>query len=292
MNKRMSAEAVVAQLRDGMTIGIGGWATRRKPMALVRAILRTPLRDLTVVSYGGPDVGLLAAAGRLRRLVFGFVSLDVLPIDPHFRNARQAGAFETMELDEGMVQLGLRAAGMRVPFLPTRIGLGTDILRHNPGLRLVQSPYEDGETLVAMPALRLDAALLHVTEADALGNTVTLSPDPFFDELMARAAERVFVSCDRLVPAGAVCSPERARFQCFERSLVTGVVEAPFGAHPTASTPGYGIDVEHLREYAAATTPELWAAYRARYIDLDSHVAYVAAVGGADRLAAIAPPVF
>lgn len=292
MNKLMSAEAAVAGLRDGMTLGIGGWATRRKPMALVRAILRSPLKDLTVVSYGGPDVGLLAAAGRLRRLVFGFVSLDVLPIDPHYRNARQAGAFATMELDEGMLQLGLRAAGMRVPFLPTRVGLGTDILRHNPGIRLVRSPYDDGETLVAMPALRLDAALLHVTEADALGNTVTLSPDPFFDDLMARAAERVFVSCDRLVPAGAVCSPERARLQCFERSLVSGVVEAPFGAHPTASTPGYGIDVEHLREYAAATTPELWAAYRARYVDLDSQAAYIAAAGGAERLAAIPPPVF
>ncbi len=42
-----------------MTIGIGGWGSRRKPMALVRAILRSPLRDLTVVSYAGPDVGLL-----------------------------------------------------------------------------------------------------------------------------------------------------------------------------------------------------------------------------------------
>ncbi len=292
MNKLMTAAEAIAQLRDGMTIGIGGWATRRKPMALVRAILRSSLRDLTVVSYGGPDVGLLAAAGRLRRLVFGFVSLDLLPIDPHFRNARQAGAFGTMELDEGMVLLGLRAAGMRVPFLPTRIGLGTDILRHNPDIRLVQSPYDDGETLVAMPALPLDAALLHVTEADALGNTVTLSPDPFFDDLMARAAERVYVSCERVLPNTAICSPERARFQSFERSLVTGVVEAPFGAHPTAGVPGYGIDIEHLREYAAATTPELWAAYRARYVDLDSHAAYVAAAGGPERLAALPAPVF
>ncbi|MFM8481626.1 MAG: CoA-transferase, partial [Gammaproteobacteria bacterium] len=105
MNKKMTAADVVAQLRDGLTIGIGGWATRRNPMALVREILRSPLRDLTVVSYGGPDVGLLAAAGKLRKLIFGFVSLDALPLDMHFRNARQAGAFEVMELDEGMVQL-------------------------------------------------------------------------------------------------------------------------------------------------------------------------------------------
>ena len=292
MNKRMTAAEVVAQLRDGMTIGLGGWATRRKPMALVREILRSPLRDLTVVAYGGPDVGLLAAAGKLRKLVFGFVSLDVLPLDMHFRNARQSGAFEVMELDEGMVQLGLRAAAMRVPFLPTPVGLGTDILVRNPGIRLVRSPYDDGTTLVAMPALRLDAALLQVSEADERGNCVILSPDPFFDDLMARAADRVYLGCERIVSTDKICNHERARFQPFERSLVTGVVELPFGAHPTAGVPGYGIDVEHLKDYNAATTPEAWAAYRTRYVDLPTHDDYVAAVGGRGHLNSIPPPVY
>ena len=292
MNKRMTAEQIVAELRDGMTIGIGGWATRRKPMALVREILRSPLRDLTVVAYGGPDVGLLAAAGKLRKLVFGFVSLDVLPLDMHFRNARQAGAFEVMELDEGMVQLGLRAAAMRVPFLPTSVGLGTDILVRNPQIRLVRSPYDDGSMLVAMPALRLDAALLHVTEADERGNCVILSPDPFFDDLMARAAGRVYLSCERIVASDKICTHDRARYQPFERSLVSGVAEIPFGAHPTAGVPGYGIDIEHLKEYNAATTAEGWAAYRTRYVDLPAHDDYLAAVGGRRRLNSVPPPVY
>lgn len=292
LNKILSADAVVAQLRDGMTIGIGGWATRRKPMALVRAILRSKLKDLTVVSYGGPDVGLLAAAGRIKKLIFGFVSLDVLPLDMHFRNARQAGSFEVMELDEGMLQLGLRAAAWRVPFLPTRVGLGTDILKYNPELRLVHSPYADGETLLAMPALPLDVALLHVTEADSKGNSITLGPDPYFDDLMARAAGKVFVSCERVAPTDRIFNHDKARYQAFERSLVTGVVELPFGAHPTASLPSYGIDEAHLAEYNTATTPELWAAYRARFVDVESHDAYVDASGGRGRIAAIAPPIY
>ena len=66
LDKRMTPAEIVGRLEDGMTIGIGGWATRRKPMALVREILRSPLRDLAVVSYGGPDVGLLCAAGKIR----------------------------------------------------------------------------------------------------------------------------------------------------------------------------------------------------------------------------------
>jgi glutaconate CoA-transferase subunit A len=148
----MTAPDVVAELRDGMTLGIGGWGARRKPMALVREIVRSPLRDLTLVSFGGPDVGMLCAAGKLRKLVFGFVSLDLIPLEPNFRAARQAGSIEVMEIDEGLVYTGLRAAAMRLPFLPARAGLGSDAERLNPELKTVKSPYADGETLLAMPA--------------------------------------------------------------------------------------------------------------------------------------------
>src|SRR5439155_1537007 len=86
------------ELRDGMTIGIGGWGSRRKPMALVRELLRSDVRDLTVVSYGGPDVGLLCAAGKVRKVVFAFVSLDSIPLEPHFRTAKQAGVVDTADL--------------------------------------------------------------------------------------------------------------------------------------------------------------------------------------------------
>src|SRR6187402_660763 len=115
-NKRMTETEVVAELSSGMTIGIGGWGSRRKPMALVRAILRSPLTDLTVVSYGGPDVGLLIAAGKVKRLVCGFVSLDSIALEPHFRRGRQEGAIDLTELDEGMLYWGLLAAANRVPF--------------------------------------------------------------------------------------------------------------------------------------------------------------------------------
>src|SRR5205823_12603873 len=88
----MSEDEVAAELRDGMTIGVGGWGSRRKPMSLIRAIARSPVKDLTLVSYGGPDVGLLCRAGKVKRVVFAFVSLDSIPLEPHFRAARQAGA--------------------------------------------------------------------------------------------------------------------------------------------------------------------------------------------------------
>jgi len=291
VNKRTTLAEAVGEIRDGMTIGIGGWGARRKPMALVRALLGSPVKDLTVVSYGGPDVGMLCAAGKVRKLVFGFVSLDLIPLDPHFRAARQAGALEVMEIDEGMLQWGLRAAMIRLPFLPTRAGLACDVERLNPGLKTIRSPYADGETLLAMPALPLDVALAHVNHADERGNGQILGPDPYFDELFCGAAKRRIVSCERIVETAELADLGCIHTLHLNRTLVDAVVETPLGAHPTSCNPAYGIDLEHLKAYAAATGAEGWATYRQRYVDV-RHEAYVDATGGAARITAVPPAVF
>ena len=279
-DKRTTEEEVVAELRDGMTVGIGGWASRRKPMSLVRAILRSPLRDLTLVSYGGPDVGLLCAAGKVRKVVFGFVSLDTIPLEPHFRVARQSGAVEAMELDEGMLQWGLYAAALRLPFLPTRAGIGSDVMAVNPHLRTVRSPYSDGEDLVAMPALALDAALVHVNRADARGNGQVLGPDPYFDDLFCMAARRRFVSCERVVATEDLLREGPVQSLVLNRSMVDGVVEAPGGAHFTSCEPDYGRDEAFQAEYAkAAADAEAWSSFRIRYLDVDE-AGYRRAVAG------------
>jgi glutaconate CoA-transferase subunit A len=291
IDKVMTEADLVGRLRSGMTLGVGGWATRRKPMSLVRAIARSDLKDLTLVApYGGPDIGLLAASGKIRKLVFAFCSLDHLPLDPHFRAGRQSGAFSVRELDEGLAQWSLRAGAMHLPFLPTRAGLGTAVPEET-GMKTVVSPYEDGEILLAAPAIRMDAAILHVHRADEKGNTLILSPDPFFDELIGRASDEVYVSTEQLVSTAELNLPANARYTPFERSVVTGVIHAPFGAHPTGATPDYGIDLEHLRTYAAATTPEAWADYRTKFVEVDP-AAYLDAVGGGARLTAIPAPVY
>ncbi len=275
-DKRMDPDEVIGRLRSGMTVGIGGWGSRRKPMALVRALLRSDITDLHVVTYGGPEVGMLAAAGRLRRLTFAFVSPDVanpltggsVPgLDPHFRAARQAGAFAGTELDEGMLLLGLQAAAWRVPFLPTRLGLGSDLFRLDPDLRTVRSPYPgpdgtEGEELVAQPAIPLDAALVHLNVGDARGNAAFTGPDPYFDDLLLEAATVGYVSVERVVPTedlvAAAGDVTRLRVS---RLFVTGVVEAPGGARPTACDPDYDRDEEwQSRWFATAKDPEARAA--------------------------------
>jgi glutaconate CoA-transferase subunit A len=274
----MSLDEVVAEIRDGMTVGIGGWGSRRKPMALVRALLRSPVRDLTVVSFGGPDVGLLCAAGKVRELVYGFVSLDSIPYDPLFQQARQSGSVRVRELDEGMVVVGLRAAAQRLPFLPIRAGLGSDVLTCDPSLRPVRSPYDDGEELVAMPALTLDVALVHLSRADAHGNASYLGPDPYFDDLFCLAAERRFVSCERIVPTAELVADVPPQALLINRMMVDGVVETPNGAHFTSCVPDYGRDETFQKAYAAAASDHgAWAGFTERYLSGDE-AAYQSAI--------------
>jgi glutaconate CoA-transferase subunit A len=279
VNKRMTVSEVVAELRDGMTVGIGGWGSRRKPMALVREILRSPLKDLTVVSYGGPDVGLLCATGKVKKVIYGFVSLDSIPLEPHFRAARQTAAIEAIELDEGMFQWGLYAAALRLPFLPTRAGLGSDVMKVNPHLKTVKSPYGDGEELVAVPAITLDVALIHMNRADERGNGQFLGPDPFFDDLFCMAAKRRFMSCERIVSTEDLRREGCVHSLKINRMMVDGVVETPGGAHFTECPPDYGRDETFQKEYAAtASDPELWKAFKGKYLDLPNEDAYRKAV--------------
>jgi glutaconate CoA-transferase, subunit A len=270
-SKLLTEDGVVAQLSDGMTIGIGGWGSRRKPMSIVRAIARSDLRSLTIVSFAGPDLGLLCAAGKVARAVYPFVSLDSIALEPHFRAARQSGAVEDEPWDEGMFLLGLQAAAWRVPFLPTRAGLGSDLLRFNSRLRLVRSPFEDDLELVAVPAFRLDAAICHLNRADERGNASFLGPDLYFDDLFLRAApSRRFISVERVVTTDELAAEAGTELRLrVARMMVDGVVERPGGALFTSCVPDYDRDEGLQKEYAAAAaSPDAWAAFRREWVDV------------------------
>ncbi len=169
-----------------------------------------------------------------------------------------------MEIDEGMFYLGLLAASQRLPFLPTRAGLGSDVLRVNPGIRTVRSPYEDGEELVAMPALPLDAAFVHLNRADTHGNGQVLGPDPFFDELFLGAAARRFVTAEKVVEPGRLLDEGPLQTVTVTRLMTDAVAEVPGGAHFTACVPDYERDEPFQKAYAAAAAdPDAWAAFEA-----------------------------
>ena len=274
-DKRTTLDEAVTGIESGMTIGIGGWGSRRKPMALVRALLRTDVTDLTVVTYGGPDLGLLCSAGKVTRAYYGFVSLDSPPFyDPWFARARTSGAIEAREMDEGMLRCGLQAAAQRLPFLPIRAGLGSDVRAFwGDELKTVRSPYPTGsghEELIAMPALNLDAALVHMNVGDAQGNAAYTGIDPYFDDLFLMAAQRRYLSVEKVVSTDELVKSVPPQALLVNRMMVDSVVEAPGGAHFTTAEPDYKRDEKFQRHYAeAAASDETWSAFVATYLSGD-----------------------
>ena len=135
------------------------------------------------------------------------------------------------------------------------------------------------EELVAVPALELDVALVHQHRADRSGNAAWLGEDPFMDDLFVRAAQRSFVSCEQVVGTEELASLADLPHLRISRMDVTGVVEAPNGAHFTECGPDYGRDEAFQKEYAAtAKDPDAWAEFKKTYLDVESEAEYQKAV--------------
>jgi glutaconate CoA-transferase subunit A len=168
-----------------------------------------------------------------------------------------------MELDEGMLQWGLYAAANRLPFMPTRAGLHSGVLETNPSIVTIASPYGEDE-VVAMPPLKLDVALVHMNRADKEGNAQYLGPDIYFDDLYCMAADKAFVSCERVVDRFDEGSFHTLRIP---RIFTSGVIEAPGGARFTSCVPDYERDEEMQNRYAkAAADPDAWKAFAEEYV--------------------------
>ena len=267
-SKQLTLDEFVSRLSSGIRLGIGGWGSRRKPMALVRAILNSPLKDLDIVSYAGPDVGLLLEAGKARSVTYAFATLDSIPLEPLFSKARQDQTAQFREWDEGMFATGLRAAAQRVPFLPMRAGLGSAVFENDPTLRTVTSPYDDAQVLTAVPTLDLDVAIVHMNRSDAFGNAQYLGPDPYFDDLFAMAAAETYVSCEQVVDTAGLTLGGPLQSILLNRTMVTGVIETPNGAHFTTCEPDYTRDDAFQKAYASAAKED-FAAFKQRFLSGD-----------------------
>lgn len=242
MSKIISMAEAAGLVADGDMIAVGGQTLYRRPVAMVRELIRQGRRDLTVVGLtAGFETDILLASGRVTTVRSGYTGFDFLGLAPHFGRDPSVGIVE--ETEASIIQ-GAKAAMAYLGFLPFRGAIQTDLARVRPDLKTVTCPYT-GEALVAWPAIRPDVALLHAQKADRHGNAV-LSSNPSIDRLWAGAAVKTVVTAEEIVEtidAGEATIMGRD---------VTAVVHAPMGAHPTGCYPSYRIDVPYLLDYLAA----------------------------------------
>ena len=279
-DKRAALADAAALVTDGAIVALGGGLSARLPMALVRELVRQGRRGLHLVgSAHSIDVDMLVAAGAVRRCEESYVGFEQdLGLAPAYRQAAEEGSIEVAESCCVSILAQLRAAEMGLPFLPVRGVRGSDIRRLHPEYAEITCPFT-GETLVAVPALRPDVALLHAPAGDRYGN-LHLEQPYVLDERFASAARSVIATVDELV------APDEAAAAgiTIPGHLVAAVTEVPFGAHPSSCYPGYAYDRDHLREYvtAAQAGPDQLGKYLAVYVHgAGSEAGYREAVGAA-----------
>ena len=265
------------RIEDGMTVAIGS----PTPMALVRQIIRRGLKDLTVVDVG-LSLDMLIAAGCVRKVVSYYAGGGFgVPVAPAFRRAAERGEIEVWECEEGILTSGLQAAAQGLPFLPWRGGVGTSLPEVNPDLKVFSDPIRD-ETLLAVPPIKPDVALLHAAVSDAYGNVQHVGGPGWIDLFMQRAADHTIVQVEKVVANEAIRKDPWA-------TTIAGadaIVRVPYGAHPFYSRGYYIQDNAHLKGYLDASTaaakgdPEALQAYFARYCrEPATHADYLEQIG-------------
>lgn len=261
MGKVCTLDEAAALVPDGALVGLGGGLTLREPAALVRMLVRAGRRDLHLVGGAhGYAVDLPCAAGCVRLVQHSYVGFEHdLGLAPHFRRLTQTRQIHVLEDDELVLYYKLQAAALGLTYLPLRRLDGSDTTRQH-DYRQETCPYT-GVPLTCVPALTPDVALIHANAADESGNLHIAVP-VLLDAILAAASRTVIATCERLVSHRQLAALG-ATVPALE---VACVVEAPWGAHPTACYPDYAYDREHLLDYLEGTSDREGAGLR-QYLD-------------------------
>lgn len=264
----MSLEEAASRVEDGMRIALGGLAVNQRPMAFVRELVRQGRRGLTVIgSLNSIETDMLVGAGCVAAVETSYVGLEEFGLAPNFRRAVQGGAVSVVDFSELLQFDRFRANQDGLTFALSTALAGTDVVRHNGQVRQLVCPFT-GRRYQAVPPANADVVVVHASAADEYGNVLVpwrrLLPQNL-DLVMTRGCDTVLVTVERIVSNAVVRrNPDLNQIPAFR---TTGLVEAPWGAHPGAMQGYYDVDRSHFREYVEASgSSEAFAAYLRRYV--------------------------
>jgi 3-oxoacid CoA-transferase subunit A len=196
MDKRIaSADAAIANLRDGMTILMGGFGLCGIPENLIEAVRRKGNKDLTIVSNNagidGFGIGLLLENRQVKKMISSYVGENKL-----FEQLVLSGELQVELNPQGTLAERLRAAGAGIPAFYTPTGYGTMVAEGK------ETRDFDGRHYILERALRGDFAFIKAWKGDRMGNLVYRKTTRNFNPMMATAADHVIAEIEQLVEAG------------------------------------------------------------------------------------------
>lgn len=280
-DKRLGLDELAGAVKDGQVVAVGGGLSSRVPMAILRAVLRRKVGNLTVAgSAHGIDIDLLCGAGAVSCTSESYVGFEQdFGIAPNYRRACEAGEVRIDDSCCYTVVQQLRAAVAGLPFMPMRSARGTSFPGLHPEYKTMICPYT-GEELLLVPALIPDIAILHAQYGDAQGNLRIEGP-PVLDPLFAKASRMVIASVEQIVPTERLVELGGITIPYF---YVSALAEVPMGAHPTACYPLYAYDRPHTAAYYAAARDGA-ESFTTNYLEpfvfgCADHASYLRRIGG------------
>jgi len=253
IDRTISLTEAVSLVKSGDTLALGGMNLYRRPVAFVRELLKTDVRDLTLLCFTASyESDLLIGAGRVKAIRTCYCGLEAFGLAPMFTKWVTRGDLKVIEESEASLAFGLRATLAGVGFMPGQGWIGTDMLKVRPDVKVIDDPYT-GKPVAAFPAVKCDVAVIHAPQADRFGNA-RLRGNLAVDQEISVVGDRVIVTAEEIVDQ--IETPIE-----LTGLTVKAVVHAPRGAWPTSCYPNYPLDGEEILRYIDACTADKFDNY-------------------------------
>lgn len=252
-DKRMGLEdAVHEYVKDGCSVTYGAMAGR-EPTAVSYELVRQRKKDLVFITDTTVDAAeILIAGGCLKKVECAYIWVGVVGSGLNYRRAIEEGVphyLETEEYSNFGCSMRFLAGAMNVPYMPIKSLLGSDVITHNPKIKVIEDFYGAGP-LAFVPAARPDVAFIHVQRADKMGNAQIWGMYAN-DDNISRAAKKVILTCEEIIPTSEIRKiPNMTAIPSY---CVEAVVEAPFCCHPLPVSGYYWMDIPFRREIVGAS---------------------------------------
>jgi len=271
-------EAISTYVQDGDLVGIGGLSFWRKPISACREIIKQNKKDLSICTFvGGIEVDMLIAGGCISEVRSCFVGMEIFGMAPHYRKAVESGSIKISEESEATIALGLRASYLKVPFMPLKGIIGTDMIKVRNDIKQIEDPLGSGIQVMVVPKIDLDVAIIHVPYADEYGNG-NIAGAVWMDADMGKTAKKTIITCEKLVETEDIrYLPGKAQLPI---QTTNAVVKMPFGAHPTSCYPIYTFDPLHIQCYLKTDFEE----YKKKFITDKTPTQYLEETGGVQTI--------
>jgi len=195
MNKLVSIEQVVDQIKDGMTVMIGGFLGVGTPHKLIDALVEKGIKDLTIIANDTafPEVGIgkLVVNKQAKKIIASHIGTN--PETGRQMNEKET---EVVLVPQGTLAEQIRAGGAGLGGFLTPTGIGTIVEEGKQKIEI------DGKEYLLELPLKADVALVAGSIVDKKGNVYYSKSTRNFNPLIAMAADVVIVEAEKVVEIG------------------------------------------------------------------------------------------